>query len=105
MDKECEKYWKEERTRMLEAHNTKAKERWDAAFSPDSDSESEDEGREPKKGLSSPIDEDDEETVRRAQRGKQWGSMAGYYHPLINGFPNCPRISLPFYHQFSDEPQ
>ena len=37
MDKECEKYWKEERPRMLEAHNTKAKERWGAAFSPDYD--------------------------------------------------------------------
>ena len=37
MDKECEKYWKEERPRMLEAHKSKAKERWDAAFSPDYD--------------------------------------------------------------------
>lgn len=34
MDKE---YWKEERPLMLEAHKSMAKERWEAAFSPDYD--------------------------------------------------------------------
>lgn len=39
MDKECEKYWKKERPLMLVAHMSRAKERWEAAFSPDYDRE------------------------------------------------------------------
>lgn len=37
MDKECEKYWKEECPLMLESHMSRAKERWEAVFSPDYD--------------------------------------------------------------------
>lgn len=37
MDKECGKYWKKERPLMLEAHMSRAKERWEAVFSPDYD--------------------------------------------------------------------
>lgn len=39
MDSECEKYWKEERPRLMEAHRLKAKERWEQAFCPDYDYE------------------------------------------------------------------
>ena len=39
MDPECETYWKEVRPRLMEAHEEKAKKRWQDAFSPDYDYE------------------------------------------------------------------
>lgn len=39
MDEECKVYWKEVRPRMMEAHTTKARERWNGAFGPDYDYE------------------------------------------------------------------